>query len=99
MQKYPRQPDESVTGDSKRPEKLSDDALDTVAGGFFGIEIVDTCQKRYDGWYCLSPVWGECPNVEKMREVRTSATTSMGYYTCHKGYFSEVGVELTDADC
>jgi len=97
MAQDPRQSDKIAPNNSKLPEKLGDDALDAVSGGIFCIEIVDTCQKRFDGWYCLSPVWGECPHVERVRQIRTSDTTSMGYYTCHKGYFSEVGVELTDA--
>lgn len=72
-------------------QKLSDEELENVGGGFFGITIVDTCEKRWNEGICSSAIWGECPNLLTI----SSVTTPFEYtdvYKCQKGYFGPVTV-------
>lgn len=73
-------------------KQLSEDDLNGVSGGLFGITIIDTCQKRYDYMHCCSN-FGCCPQLDVVgeyieyvngRKVRTFTCS------CKKGYFQYI---------
>jgi len=66
-------------------QKLSDEELEDVGGGLFGITIVDTCEKHWKEDICCA-IWGKCPNLLTI----SSESTPFEYtdvFKCNKGYF------------
>lgn len=70
-------------------KQLSEDELNGVSGGLFGITIIDTCQQKYDYFHCCKN-FGDCPQLDVVGEyIENVNGRKVRHFTCscNKGYF------------
>jgi hypothetical protein len=77
---------------SDQSKQLSEDELEGVSGGLWGITLIDTCPEKYDYNHCCNN-FGNCPQLVVISEyIDVSNGRQMRHITCScdKGYFTGV---------
>lgn len=74
--------------DNGNNKQLSDDELNGVSGGLFGITIIDTCQQKYDYNHCCNN-FGNCPQLDSSEHIEVVNGRRVRHIvcSCNKGYF------------
>lgn len=82
--------EDKMSVNTENSSELSEDALNSVSGGLFGITIIDTCPQKYEYHHCCKN-FGKCPqliviceNIEVVDANRVHNITC----SCNKGFFN-----------
>ena len=81
--------DKEVKNHINKQDPLSEDELDGVSGGLYGITLFDTCQHKYDYNHCRNN-FGDCPQLDVIGEyIEYVNGRKVRHFTCtcNKGYF------------